>query len=82
MKDESYDVLEELHVRKLYKRFPQHYFGVTEKQCKIYVKLCPTCNVVTKPIVSENYLSRGHFDLIDFNDMNLVENMSPDGVTP
>ena len=35
-----------------------------------------------KPIVSRNYLSRGQVDLIDFSDLNLVENMSPDGFTP
>ena len=38
--------------------------------------------IVTKPIKSQSYLSRGQVDLIDLSDMNLVENMSPDHVTP
>ena len=77
---------------KLFKRVYHHYLGVTEEMCCDFVKLCPTRylkkskksvkSVVTKPIVSTNYLSRGQVDIIDFSDMNLIENMSPDGVTP
>ena len=77
---------------KLYKSVAQQYFGITEEICGLYVSTCKTSHlkkarkslktIVTKPIKSQNYLSRGQVDLIDLSDMNLAENISPDHVTP
>ena len=77
---------------KLYKYVTQQYYGITEKICGSFVSTCKTCHlkkarkslktIVTKPIKSQSYLSRGQVDLIDLSDMNLVKNMSPDHVTP
>ena len=70
----------------------QLYYGITEEICGLYVSTSKTCHlkkamkslktIVTKPIKSQSYLSRGHVDLIDLSDMNLAGNMSPDHVTP
>ena len=77
---------------KLYKSVNQQYYGITEEICGLYVSTCKTCHlkkarkslktIVTKPVKSQSYLSRGQVDLIDLSDMNLAENMSPDHVTP
>ena len=60
---------------KLYKSVTQQYHGITEEICGLYVSTCKTCHlkkakkylkiIVTKPIMSQNYLSRGQVDLID-----------------
>ena len=74
---------------RLYKHVAQHYHGITEGICGFYVSTCQTCylkkakksikTIVTKPIKSIDYLSRGQVHLIDLSDMNPVMNVSPDG---
>ena len=70
---------------KLFKNVAQLYYGITEEICGLYVSTCKTCHlkkarkslktIVTKPIKSQSYLSRGQVDLIDLSDMNLAEIM-------
>ena len=85
---------EDIHcgIIRLYKHIVQHYHGITEEICGFYVSTCQTCylkkakksikSIVTKPIKSTDYLSRGQVDLVDLSDMNPVMNVSPDGKTP
>ena len=85
--EELFDTLERLHKvegdhpgrTRLYKRASQEFYGVTERVCGIFVKICVVCHlkkskkslktIVIKPIESTDYLCRAQVDLIndDFN---------------